>query len=302
MHLADVTVMQHYKKVVKKGSFKIAYSRAKKYACEKGDLILTPRNLIMKCKGSWSKIFPIEEVGFEVKDKKLEIYESWYGKPLFRLVLDEPEKWVHEFDKLSSKWIQKVYENGLEVARKRPEELKKLLDIDRDALRKLYNDIRKERLFRIKNFKFNFEIQWLARHLKNRKLKAFIIAHSYVAWYERTKQLLYKIYKAKFGKGPKNDGELLRFLDDYPSWKVLLDTERWGIKSNQIRNCVAHEKFYYDYKPSEIVFIVKINKEKRIRLRELQIVLYPMLHLHSTILGSVREMVTKGEISYRYIP
>lgn len=295
-------MMQHYKKVVKKGSFKIAYSRAKKYACEKGDLILTPRNLIMKCRGSWSKTFPIEEVGFEVEDERLEIYEIWYGKPLFRLILDEPEKWVHEFNKLSFKRVQKAFENHLEVARKRPEELKKLLDIDPDALRKLYNDIQKERRFRNKNFKFNFEIQWLARHHANRKLKAFIIAHGYVAWYERTKQLLYKIYKARLGKGPKNDGELLDFLDDYPSLKVLLDTREWGIEANQIRNCVAHEKFYFDYKPSEIVFIVKINKEKRIRLRELQTVLYPMLHLHSTILGSVSEMVTKGEIPYRYIP
>lgn len=83
---------------------------------------------------------------------------------------------------------------------------------------------------------------------------------------------------------------------------MLLDTREWGIEANQIRNCVTHEKFYFDYKPSEIVFIVKINKEKRIRLRELQTVLYPMLHLHSTILGSVSEMVTKGEIAYRYIP
>ena len=293
--------MQHYEKAIKKGFFKVVYSRTREYACEKGELSLTPRGLIMKCKASWSKTFPIEEVGLEVKDEKLEICEIWYGKPLFRLVLGKPEKWVHEFDKLSFKWLQEEYENGLEVARKRPEELKKLLDIDPDALRKLYNDIQKERRFRAKNFKFNFEIQRLARHLRNRKLKAFIIAHSYVAWYERTKQLLYKIYKAKFGKGPKNDGELLKFLDDYPSWKCLLDTKEWGIEANQIRNCVAHEKFYYDYKPSEIVFIVKTNKEKRVRLRELQILLYPMLHFHATLLGSIK-MATKGEISYRYIP
>jgi len=135
----------------------------------------------------------------------------------------------------------------------------------------------------------------LVRILKNRKLKAYIVAHSYVAWYEWVKGLLSKIYKAKIGKGPENDEELIRYLNGYPSLGIL-NTEEWGIKANQIRNCVAHERFYYDYKYSELVLIVE-RKEKRIRLREVELRLTSISYTYSKLLKFLREMIEKGEIS-----
>ena len=293
-------MVQHNEKLIKKRAFKrIAYSSAKKYACEKGELTLTTKNLLIDCEGSWSKSFPIREIGLEARGENLEVYDRWYGRLLFKLIVDEPKEWEEALHRVIMEWTKEEMNRFHEYEKKRPIELRKLLDISPEALKKLYDDTRKESLqFRRKNIRFNLKIQGLVETFKNRKLKAFVIAHSYLAWYEWTKRLLSKIYKAKFGKGPKNDEELMKFLDDYPSWKVLLDTEEWGIEANQIRNCVAHENFYFDYKHSELIFMVKGKKEKRVRLRDLEIKVLPISNLYATLLRSLKEKVTKGEISY----
>ncbi len=182
------------------------------------------------------------------------------------------------------------------MQKKKPEEVKQLLDMNPEALRTLYNDIRKEKmLFGMKNVEFNLEIQALTRTLKNRKLKAFILAHSYVAWYEWTKSLLSKIYKVRFGKGPKNDEELIGFLKGYPALGVL-NTKEWGIEANQIRNCVAHQKFYYDYKYSELIFVLN-NKEKRIKLRDLETRFASISNTYVKLIEWLKEKITRGEIS-----
>ena len=290
---------QQNEKLVKKGAFKrIAYSSAKRYACEEGELILTTENLLINCEGSWSKTFPIREIGLEARGENLEVYDRWYGRLLFKLIIDEPKEWEEALHGVTMEWVREEMKRFHEHMKKRPIELKKLLDVSPEALKKLYDDTRKERLqFERKNIRFNLDIQDLAERAKNRKLKAFIVAHSYVAWYEWTKRLLSKIYKAKFGKGPTNDKELLKFLDDYPSLRVPLDTTEWGIRANQIRNCVSHEKFYFDYKPSELVFMVK--KEQRVRLRDIEIKIYSMANFYATLLRSLEEKITKGEVSHR---
>ncbi len=289
---------QKNEKVIKKGAFKVAYSSAKRYTCEKGELILSTKTLSINCEGSWSKAFSIIEIRLEAWEENLEVHDTWYGKLLFKLIVDEPKEWEEAFDKVKNEWVMEIWKRANEEEKKRPTELKKLLDISPRALKKLYDDTRKERLqFERKNIRFNLDIQRLLGRVKNRKLKAFIVAHSYVAWYEWTKRLLYKIHKAKFGKGPTNDNELMKFLDDYPSWKGYLDTTEWGIQANQIRNCVSHERFYFDYKTSELVFMVK--KEKRVRLRDMRVKILPMSHFYATLLSSLREKVTESKISYR---
>ena len=292
--------MQQNEKVLKKGIFKrITYSSAKKYACEKGELTLTTKNLAIDCKGSWSKTFPIKKIRLEAWGENLEVYDNWYGRLLFKLIIDSAKEWKETHDKVMFEWAKEEMRSLEDEAKKRPTELKRLFDISPQALKKLYINLRKERLqFERKNIRLNLDVQWLlrTRSIKNRKLQAFIVAHSYVAWYEWTKRLLYKIFKAKFGKGPANDEELLKFLDDYPSWKGFLDTTEWGIRANQIRNCVSHEKFYFDYKPSELVFMA--NKEKRVRFRELEMTIYSMSHFYATLLRSLEEKITKGQISY----
>jgi hypothetical protein len=282
---------------VKKGTFKgIAYSSAKKYACNKGELVLTPENLQINCEGHWERIFSNKEIRLEVFDGNLEIRDVWHRRLLFRLIADDAKEWRKAFQEFESEHFSNFLEKFWKEQMKRPEEWKKLFDINPEALRKISNDIRQEiTKFRRKNIKFNLEVSELIGMLKSRKLKAFVVAHNYVTWYEWTKGLLSKIYKAKFGKGPKNDEELIRFLDNYPSLRIL-NTKEWQIEANQIRNCVAHERFYYDYKTSELVFIVK-RREKKIRLREVEFRLTSILHTYFELLRFTKEKVEKGEIS-----
>jgi hypothetical protein len=295
--------MRHNEKVVRKGVFKgITYPSIKKYAFDKGELTLTSKHLSINCEGKWKKTFRNWEIQLEANDRILEIRGTWYRTLLFRLIVDESEEWVNTFEKISFEDLREEYESimddnkRLERENKRLEEWKKLFEISPKALKKIHDDIRKEMTqFRRKNLRFNLEIQRFIRILKNRRLKAYIIAHSFVAWYEWTKGLLSKIYKAKMGKGPENDEELIRFLYDYPSLGIL-DTEEWEVKANQIRNCVAHERFYYDYKPSEIVFIVN-GKEKRIKLREIEWSLMSISNTYQTLLQYIREKIERGEIS-----
>ncbi|MGA2308169.1 MAG: hypothetical protein ABSG57_01305 [Candidatus Bathyarchaeia archaeon] len=282
---------------MKKGVFKgVAYSRAKKCICDGGELILTSKNLEINCRGNWTKVFSVREIRAEAFNKNLDIYDFWYGRLLFKLVMDDVEEWARTIQNVKGEYLKNYMKWFWEARGKRTEEYTKLFDMTPKTLKRLYDDTRKERMqFRTRNIQFNVEIQSLAGNLRNRKLKAFIVAHGYVAWYEWTKGMLNKIYKAKLGKGPENDEELIRFLCDYPSLRVL-DTEEWEIKANQIRNCVAHEKFYYDYKSSSLVFVME-KKEKRIRLRELETKFNSLIHTYGELLDCLVEKVTKGEIS-----
>ena len=291
--------MRHHEKVVKKGAFKVAYSRAKKNACENGELILTQKTLRINCGESWSRSLRNKEIRLEVWNGELEVHDSWYGKLLFRLIVDEAEQWIEAFREVTIESSIFLKLGLFEVQRRRQEELKRLFDIDNKALKRIYNEVRKEKFhFGTKSVKFSYEIIEIVAYLKNRKLRAFVSANSYVAWYEWTKRLLNKIYKARFGKRPKNDEELIQFLEDYPTLEVL-DTKEWEIEANQIRNCVAHGRFYYDYRLSELVFIVQ-NKERRVRLRELQYKLFFMIRMYARLVEFLRYKVT-GEMSYENI-
>lgn len=275
--------------LLKRGTFNgMEYVCAKKYRCRKGELILTEQSFTIKCDDHWTKTLPIREVRFEAHEKSLEVRTIWYNKLLFTLSVDEPQEWKEVLHELESARMHKVGENLL-GRMKEESELKKLLHIDDSKLKILHHKIKKQRPFDVKNIRFNLRIQDLLEEVKDRKLKAFIIAHCYVAWYEWTKKLFYEIYKAKLGKGPKNDDELQKFLRDYPQWNFL-STKTWGIRANHIRNCVAHEKFHYDYKDSEIVFLVH-GKEKRLKLIEMKLKLFQLSHIYPKILAALREKI-----------
>jgi len=288
---------QQNERLVKKGVLKgIAYSRAKKHSCEKGELILTTEKLVINCEAGWTKTFPLKEyIRLESWNEDLEIYDI-YAKLLFKLVVDEPKKWKRAFDEVISDRLGDLVTRIFEDEQNRPEELKKLLDMRPGALRKLYNATRKEReQFERKNIRFNLDIQrsWLWNKSKDRKLEAFIVAHSYLAWYEWSKRLIEKIFKAKFGKGPEDDKELMKFIYSYPSLEGFIDTTGWGIRANQIRNCVAHEKFYFDYKNSELVFMTK--KEKRVKLRDLRTKMIPMSQFYIMLLDALKEKIEEAK-------
>lgn len=264
------------------------YTCAKKYRCEKGELILTEQSFTVKCDNHWTKTLQTREIRFEAHEKSLEVRTIWYNKLLFTLIVDEPQEWKKVLDKLESLSIAKMGES-LVGETKEDSELKELLLIDDCKLRILHHKIKKQRQFDIKNIRFNLRIQDLLEKVTDRKLKAFIIAHCYVAWYEWTKKLFYEIYKAKQGRGPEDDDELQKFLTKYPRWNFL-STETWGIRANHIRNCVAHEKFYYDYGNSEIVFLVH-KKETRLKLIEMKLKLFQLSTVYPKILVALREEI-----------
>jgi len=72
------------------------------------------------------------------------------------------------------------------------------------------------------------------------------------------------------------------FLD-----KKLFYTTKWGLKANQIGNCVSHEKFYFDYRNSELVFMTE--KEKRVRLRDLSRKMHILADFYIELFRFVRE-------------
>jgi len=278
-----VNLVLQNEEIIRRGVFEgVTHSSAKKYACKKGELILTSKNLSINCQDSWSKKIPIGEFHFNTREGILEVSFGFYGRHFLKLKMDNPKNWVESLKKVELQWMQNYVERDAWMQIERPKELKRLLDMKPEALKELYDALKVRKKSETKNIEFIVSIYGMSRRIKNRKLRAFIIAHCYVAFYEWTKRLLYKIHKVKFGKAPKNDEELMKFLDDYPSMKFLIDTSIWEIEPNQIRNCVSHEKFYYDYKNSELVFMPR--KEKRIPLRELWRIIIPMMNFHSTIL------------------
>lgn len=276
--------LENFGEVIKKGLFRrMAFSSAKEYSCDKGDLTLTSKGLIIKCENRWSKLLSFSLFRFSVSDKILEVRDL-YNRPRFNFVIDESEEWQKAIQSLRMQEVTKLMKDMNEKDLKRPLELREIFDMKPEARKRLYKEIMKARQeYLLKNMKFNLHVYSQAHKVKDRKLKAFIVAHSYVAWYEWLKSVLYMIHKAKFGKGPKNDDELMKFLDNYPSWKFLMDTSRWDIKPNQMRNCVSHERFFFDYRTAELVFIAE--KEKRVPLRDLTWKIFPMANFYSSLVN-----------------
>jgi hypothetical protein len=285
--------------IIKKATFTdVTYPSFKKYVCKKGELRLTPKHLSLNCEGKWTKTFRIMDIRLKAFDRVLEIRGIWYGTLLFRLIIDGSEEWLSTFEKVKFEHVKTEFQEIWKADGEKKSQIEwiKLFDINSEALKKIYNEIQREMThFRRKNLRFNLDIQGFIGPYTNRKLKAYIIAHSYVAWYEWTKGLLTKMYKAKFGKGPRNDEELITFLNNYPSLGIL-DTEEWEIKANQMRNCVAHESFYYDYKHSEVVFIVN-GKEKGIKLREIEWKFRFLSDTYIRLFNFIAEKVATGKIS-----
>jgi hypothetical protein len=277
-------------KVLKKGAFGgVKYACAKKYKCNEGELVLTQKDFTVNCRGNWSKVFRIDEVQFEVLDNCLEVRTIWYNKLVFTLLVDKPEEWKEALDKLRSDSLNKLVVDTFEREQNRKAEIDSLLQMDHPKIQSLYRKIRRHGQFDFKNIQFIGDIYNLFKRTKNRKLQAFIIAHCYVACYEWTKKLFYEIYKAKVGKGPANDEELKDFLANYPTWNFLtMDT--WDIRANAIRNCVAHEKFYYDYQNSDIVLVVN-GKEKRLKLIEMRLELIQLFNFYDETQKALKQKI-----------
>ena len=81
-------------KCLKKGVFKgMTYVCARKYLCQKGELTLTEKNLIVSCRGHWSKTIPVMEVRLEGLRNSLSVRTILYNRLLFTLTVDQAEEW-----------------------------------------------------------------------------------------------------------------------------------------------------------------------------------------------------------------
>jgi hypothetical protein len=270
---------------IKKATFRrMTFASSKKYFCSKVELILTSKNFTIVCKNHWALSLPLHKFRFESLGENLEVYDNYYGRLRFRLAINGPEEWAKAIQAIKYEEVRRIFYLKPDLEG----ELKRLLTLNPDALKDLLRHVRKEMdEYQRRNIQFNLEIQDKTEKVQDRKLKAFMIAHIYVAWYEWVKNLLYKIHKAKMGKGPKDDNELLKFLENYPSLKHYMDTSDWGMNPNQIRNCIAHERFFFDYKTGELLFMA--GKEKRVRLFDLRGQIRPMIHFYFSFLDYLRK-------------
>lgn len=97
--------------VVEKGVFEgVAYSRAKKNACDRGELVLTSKNLEISCQGNWSKVFSVREIRVEALNRNLEIYDFWYHRLLFKLIMDDAEKWARKIQNVTHEYLENSIE------------------------------------------------------------------------------------------------------------------------------------------------------------------------------------------------
>jgi len=275
-------------KIIRQGLIeRTVFSCAKKYSHGKGELILTKERLSIKFQGLPLKTYPFSNIYLKTCDNStLEIGNMRYNRLLFKFIIEKATEWEKSYNEIWSEILKKCHRDFIYSQLHFDEEIRNLLDMPKVTLQNLLIEILKERMqLDTKNMKFTLEIQGFLRKTKNRKIRAFLAVHSYTAAYEWVKKLLYKIHKAKYGKAPKDDAELMSFLDDYPSIKRLMDTSKWGMKSNQIRNCVAHQRFYFDYRSSELVFC--LNKEVRVWLKDIEIIIFPMANLYSSIIRSL---------------
>ena len=95
-------------------------------------------------------------------------------------------------------------------------------------------------------------------------VSAHLVAHLYKTLYEYIKPILLQMYKAKFGKATNNSKELLTIFAGYSTLENLLQEKIQNIRANQIRNCIAHENYYFDYSDSSFVFLIH---EKEVRIQ-----------------------------------
>ena len=278
--------------IIKQGIFNVRYSSAKKYQHEKGKLPLTNKSFSLIFNNNPNRNFGNDQIRLQVSNGCLKVYDTYHSKLWFTLLVDEPQEWKQIFDKNKMEKTNRHIIEMYATKEQKQKELQKLFDMSPQALKKLYQDTLKEReQFQRKNIRFNLEIQssYLYEGTKDQKLRAFVVAHSYAAWCEWITKILGKVMKAKTGKGPDKKNPLSDFLDDYPTLKKSMYTTDWEIKLNQLRNCVAHERFYFDYKHSEIVFMDE--KEKRIRLTELRSRLLWLKNCYVELLHFLEESV-----------
>jgi hypothetical protein len=278
---------------LKKGTFdRILYSDNEKFADSVGEIVLTRDYLYLQSSAGWNEKFVFDNINVIEENGHLLIQKS-LGGTLLKLSVDNAESWMEACKQLTLKKME-MQQVELELSfLSIPMQFNDFLNFNQSSIYKMY--VKKGRLLSQKNAEFNLKIVSSTRNIENRWLKAYIIAHSFATWYEWTKDLLKDIYKYKTGKKPKSDEELLGYMNQFPRLNPFNNfTKQIGLNANQIRKCIAHEKYYFDYKNSELVFNNK--KEFRVALKDFETLIVLLANFNKELEFYIKEIALNGKI------
>ena len=279
--------------ILKKGTFnRILNSDDKQYTDSTGIIFLTKDHLHLQSKAGWTRELIFDNINI-TEEKEYLIIQKNLGGIILKLSVDNAKSWAEASKELALKKME-IQQVELELSfLSIPMQFNDFLNFNQASIYKMY--AKKRRLLSEKNAEFNLKIVSSLRHLENPWLKAYIIAHSFATWYESTKNLLKDIYKYKNGKGPKNDEELLAYMNQFPRLNPFNNfTKQIGLNANQIRKCIIHEKYYFDYKNNELVFTNK--KQFKVALKDFETLIILLANFNRELEFYIKEIALNGKI------
>ncbi len=279
--------------VLKKGTFnRILFSDEKQYTDSTGEIILTKDKLIIQSKAGWTRELFFDNINI-IEEKEYLIVQKNLGGVIFKLSVDNAKSWAETSKELALKKMN-IQQVEMELSfLSTPMQFNDLLNFNQKSIYKMY--AKKKRLLNQKNAEFNLKIISSLRSIDNKWLKAYIIAHSFGTWYDWTIDHLKDIYRYKNSKGPRNDEELLAYMNQFPRLTPFNNfMMQIGIKASQIRRCIAKEKYYYDYKSNELVFTNK--KEFRVKIKDFETLIILLANFDKELEFYIKEIALNGKI------
>jgi hypothetical protein len=279
--------------ILKKGSFcRVLYSDDKQYSDSTGEISLTKDYLYLQSKAGWTCELIFDNLNV-IEEKDYLIIQKILGGIILKLSVDNAKSWAEATKQLALKKME-IQQVELELSfLSTPMQFNDLLNFNQASILKMYT--KKRRRLTEKNAEFNLKIISSLRNLENKWLKAYITAHSFATWYEWTIDSLKDIYKYKNGKKPKNDEELLAYMNQFPRLKPFNNfTKQIGINANQIRKCVAKEKYYFDYKSNELIF--RNRKEFKVALKDFETLIVLLANFNKELEFYLKEIALNGKI------
>jgi hypothetical protein len=285
--------LNHKEPILKKGTFnRILFSDDKQYTDSTGEIFLTKDKLIIQSKSGWTREIVFDNINV-IEEKEYLIIQKNLGGIIFKLSVDNAKSWAEASKDLALKKMN-IQQVELELSfLSTPMQFNDLLSFNQKSIYKMY--AKKKRLLNQKNAEFNLKIISSMRSIDNKWLKAYIIAHSFDTWYDWTIDQLKDIYRYKNSKGPRNDEELLAYMNQFPRLTPFNNfMKQIGIKASQIRRSIAKEKYYYDYKSNELVFTNK--KEFRVKIKDFETLIVLLANFNKELEFYIKEIALNGKI------
>jgi hypothetical protein len=279
--------------ILKKGTFnRILFSDDKQYTDSTGEIILTKDKLIIQSNAGWTRELVFDNINV-IEEKEYLIIQKNLGGTIFKLSVDNAKSWAEASKDLALKKMN-IQQVELELSfLSTPMQFNDLLSFNQKSIYKMY--AKKKRLLNQKNAEFNLKIVSSLRNIDDKWLKAYIIAHSFATWYEWTIGQLKDIYRYKNSKGPKNDEDLLAYMNQFPRLNPFnIFMKQIGINASQIKRCIAKEKYYYDYKSNELVFTNK--KEFKVKIKDFETLIVLLANFNKELEFYIKEIALNGKI------